>query len=95
MHLDFYANYRDDSESPSSPDNFNLANNCTILSEQSFSSTEESTVVHTAIIQKHQHLKKSELNDHMQTYKEKLDTIIDDMLMICQSEDGNFIGGGA
>ena len=90
MHLEFYANLRDDSQSPSSTKNLNNYG-------QNYCSTEgyTSSKVEDPMIQRETSApeEESELSDHMQAYKEKLDTITGDILMRCQSGDCNFISG--
>ena len=77
-------------QSPSSTNNLNLDDNY----EQNYSSTEGSisSKVEDAMIQRETSApeEESELSDHMQAYKEKLDTITGDILMRCQSGDCNF-----
>ena len=100
MQLEFYADLRDDSQSPSS--NYGVDND-DIEYKQSPNSMED-TSNHIIYLEETMDTETSdsgeqkpeeqpELDEYIEAYKEKLDDITNDMLLRLETGDGNFISG--
>ena len=94
MHLDFYADLKDASTSPTNdPDHVIGEDESECLSSSTVEDNHQTSGIETKMFTDSNSEEQSELNKCIEAYKEKLFDIANDILMRVQTGDGNLISG--
>ena len=94
MHLDFYADLKDASTSPTNdPDHVIVVDESECLSSSTVEDNHQTSGIETKMFTDSNLEEQSELDECIEAYKDKLFEIANDILMRVQTGDGNLISG--